>query len=82
MQGEEEGTNRRARMCGRIRPGGTKAISRPNPNTATTFLSENDKKDGTNGGVERGDDKNQPTVVTNFFPTAAADDDREFRVGG
>ena len=50
---------RRARMCGRIRPGGTKAISRPNPNTATTFLSENDKKDQRSDGNEGVNDKNQ-----------------------
>ena len=61
---------------------GTKAISRPDPNTAATFLSQNDDKkdemdgrsDGCSGGYGGGGQggnhqRQKSTVVTNFFPS-------------
>ena len=71
----------RERCVGDLGPG-TKAISRPDPNTAATFLSQNDDKkdemdgrsDGCSGGYGGGGQggnhqRQKSTVVTNFFPS-------------
>ena len=80
----------RERCVGDLGPG-TKAISRPDPNTAATFLSQNDDKkdemdgrsDGCSGGYGGGGHwprRQPPTTKINGRNELFSQ--REFRVGG